>query len=286
MKGFVEGAVTTNGVTLHYWRCNNPVKPKTGFLSKPKPRHTLILLHGLTENGRCWSRVAESLFPFFDLVIPDCRGHGLSEAPETGYGIEDRAGDVAGIVNELDLNRPIIVGFSLGAETAVGVGSIYPHLVRAVILEEPTWPGRFYGSTSEEREERALKWREELIEQKKKSRKALYELAREQHPDWAEDELEPWAEAKKQVSPNISNIVFAPRRRWSDYLRGVECPILLITSDPAKGAIVSEQTVKEASAYWKDGRSVNIPGAGHSIHREQLDAYLKAVRTFIDRNID
>lgn len=285
MKGFVEGAVTTNGVTIHYWRCSNPVQTSSGLLSRNKPRHTLILMHGLTENGRCWHRVAEALCPYYDLVIPDCRGHGLSEAPETGYGIEDRASDIAGMITSLELDRPVLVGYSLGAETAVGVGSIYPHLIRALVLEEPPWPGRFYGSTIEERAERAAKWREDLIEQKKKSRKELIEIAHEQHPDWIDDELEPWAEAKKQVSPNIANIVFAPRRRWSDYLREVDCQILLITSDPAKGAIVSEQTVKEAAVFWKNGRSINIPGAGHSIHREQLEAYIKAVRTFIDKNV-
>jgi len=284
LKGFAEGAITTNEVTLHYWRCVNPVQASTGLLSRSKTFQTMILLHGTTENGRCWARVAEKLRQNYDLLVPDIRGHGLSEAPEKGYGIEDRAGDVAGLIESLEIDHPILVGHSLGAETAVGVAAIYPHLVRAIVLEEPPWPGRFFGSTQEERAERAEKWRQELIEQKKKSRKELIALAREQYPDWAEEEMDPWAEARQQVSPNISNIVFAPRRRWSDYLRDVECPLLLITAEPTRGAIVSETTVKEAQVFWKNGRTAHISGAGHWIHREQLDIYVKSVRSFLDKN--
>jgi N-formylmaleamate deformylase len=286
MKGFAEGAVTTNGVTLHYWQSSLPAQPSSGGLfSRSQPRQTLILLHGQMENGRCWRRVGEALRPFYDMVIPDSRGHGLSEAPEKGYGIEDRASDIAGLINALELDHPVLVGYSLGAETAIGTAAIYPNLVRAVVLEDPPWPGRFYGSTPEERAERAAKWREEVVEMKKKSRKELLDQVREQHPDWLEDELDPWAEAKKQVNPNITNIIFAPRRRWSDYVREADCPILLITADSARGATVSEQTVKEASLFMKNGRVVNIPNAGHSIHREQLDAYLKALRNFLDKQI-
>ncbi|MBE0695487.1 MAG: alpha/beta hydrolase, partial [Anaerolineaceae bacterium] len=192
MKEFAEGAITTNGVNLHYWRSSLPALPSTGLLSRTKPRQTLILLHGLMENGRCWVRVAETLRPNYDLVIPDSRGHGLSEAPETGYGIEDRAGDIAGIIQSLEIDRPVLVGYSLGAETAIGTAALYPDLVRGVVLEDPPWPGRFYGSTIEERTERAAKWREEVIEMKKKNRKDLLTQVREQHPDWIEEELEPW----------------------------------------------------------------------------------------------
>ena len=285
MKEFQQGAVITNGITLHYWRSSLPAQVNTGLLSRSKQRLTLVLLHGQMENGRCWHRVAEALRPYYDMVIPDSRGHGLSEAPETGFGIEDRAGDTAGIIQSLQLDRPVLLGYALGAETAIGTAAIYPDLVRAVVLEDPPWPGRFYGSTPEERGERAARWRDELAEMKKKTRKDLLDMVREQHPDWVEEERDPWVEAKKQVNPNITNIIFAPRRRWTDYVRETECPILLITADPARGATVSEQSIKEASLFMKNGRVVNIPGAGHSIHREQLEAYIKAVRNFLDKQI-
>ena len=78
-------------------------------------------------------------------------------------------------------------------------------------------------------------------------------------------------------------MVFAPRRRWSDYVRQAQCPILLITADPERGAIVNAQTVQEANMFWKNGRTVNISGAGHCIHREQFDPYIRIVRDFLGR---
>ncbi len=236
-------------------------------------------------NGRCWTRVADALHPYYEIVVPDSRGHGLSEAPEFGYGVEDRAGDVAGIIQALGLNQPVLIGHALGAETAVGTAALYPELVRAIVLEDPPWPGRFYGSSAEEREERAASWRSEVVELKKKSSEELLEMAQSQHPNWIAEELEPWVEARKQVDPRIANLVIAPRRRWSDYLCQANCPILLITGGPSLGATVSEKTVKEARLFMSDGRVVNIPGAGHSIHREQLEAYIKAVRKFLDKDI-
>jgi pimeloyl-ACP methyl ester carboxylesterase len=242
---------------------------------------SIILLHGVTDNGMCWIRVADALSKDYDLILPDSRGHGFSDAPEMGYGVDDRSADVAGLIQVLNLDRPVIIGHSMGAETAIGIASTYPDLIRAVILEDPPWPGRFWGSTPEERSDRAAQWGEDIRKQKNVGVDELIQQARQQHPDWPEEELKPWAESKQQVSPFIANMVLAPRRRWSDYVRQAQCPILLITADPERGAIVNAQTVQEAGMFWKNGRTAHIPGAGHCIHREQFDHYMRAVRDFL-----
>ena len=89
-----------------------------------------------------------------------------TDAPEMGYGVDDRAADVAGLIQELKLDRPVLMGHSMGAETAIGTAAIFPDLVRAVILEDPPWPGRFWGSTPEERADRAAQWGEDIRKQK------------------------------------------------------------------------------------------------------------------------
>lgn len=285
MKELHEGAVSVNGITLHYWRSSPPATGRKNFFFRSKPRLTLVLLHGQMENGRCWRRVAEVLRAHYEVVIPDSRGHGLTDAPETGYGVEDRAADTVNLIQGLELINPVLIGHALGAETAVGAASLFPELVRAIVLEDPPWPGRFYGSTAEERAERASQWRKEVDELKKKSAAELRDMIFAKHSQWDEEEFEPLIEAKKQVDPNIANIIFAPRRRWSDYLLKTKCPALLITGDPSLGAIVSEQTVKEAKLFLDGLHVVNISGAGHNIHRDQLEPYLKAVRNFLDKQV-
>ena len=273
MIPFTEGYVPANHIKIHYQRA---IPPKPGA-------PTIVFLHGITDNGPCWVRVAEALQEDYDLVLMDARGHGLSDAPEQGYGAEDRAADTAGLIEALDLQQPFLFGHSMGSETAIATAAIYPQLVRGVVLEDPPWPGRTWGSTYEDREERAAQWRADIAQYETASREELITRARQSNPTWPEEEFGPWADAKKQVSPNIANIVHAPRRRWSDYVRQAQCPILLITADPERGAIVTEETAQEAALFWKQGQTVHIPEAGHCIHREQFAPVMQAVRAFLDQ---
>jgi len=73
MTTWVREVCETNGITIHYLR--------TG---RAKP--SVVMLHGLTGNGACWTPVTRALEGEFDVVMPDARGHGGSSAPERGYG--------------------------------------------------------------------------------------------------------------------------------------------------------------------------------------------------------
>lgn len=272
MKAFQEGFLTANAIQIHFYR----------YQPADSANHTLIFLHSVTDNGLCWQRLAQALPDGYEMVLMDARGHGLSDGPLQGYSTEDRADDVAGVIQALKLEHPILIGDSMGAETAIATAAVYPHLVRAVILEDPPWPGRFFGSTPEERAERAATWREEVVRQKALSREELLAQVCTNHPDWVEEDLGPWVDAKKEASPNLVGMVTAPRRRWSDYVRQAECPILLLTGDPELGAIVSARTVEDAQHFWKNGRWVHIAGAGHSIRRDKFEAYLEAVNRFVE----
>ena len=291
MLNLIEGSVFTNGIHIHYYRSTPPPKQTRSLLSRTRPAPSLILLHGVTDSSLCWKHVAEDLHEDYDLVMPDSRGHGLTDAPETGYGVGERAADLAGLINELHLDQPILLGHSMGAETAIGTAGLYPDLVRAVILEDPPWPGRSWGSTPEERAERAAEWAADITQQKQMTHAQMLAEVQQKHPNWPPEELEPWIESKQQVSPHISKATLAPRRRWTDYVHEARCSILLITADVELGAIVSSQTAEEAAFHWRlDNapgglvrRVVHTPGAGHSIHREQYEPYMKAVKRFLSQ---
>src|ERR1700749_3859997 len=79
----------------------------------------ILLIHGWSQNHLCWARQYESaLAGEFRLVAYDLRGHGMSEAPlEPGHYTDGKlwADDVAAIIEELDLDRPVLVGWSYGA---------------------------------------------------------------------------------------------------------------------------------------------------------------------------
>jgi len=79
----------------------------------------ILLIHGWSQNHLCWARQYESaLAGEFRLVAYDLRGHGMSEAPlEPGHYTDGRlwADDSAAIIEELHLDRPVLVGWSYGA---------------------------------------------------------------------------------------------------------------------------------------------------------------------------
>ena len=79
----------------------------------------ILFIHGWSQNHLCWARQYESaLADEFRLVAYDLRGHGMSEAPlEPGHYTDGKlwADDVAAIIEELHLDRPVLVGWSYGA---------------------------------------------------------------------------------------------------------------------------------------------------------------------------
>jgi pimeloyl-ACP methyl ester carboxylesterase len=79
----------------------------------------ILLIHGWSQNHLCWARQYESaLAGEFRLVAFDLRGHGMSEAPlEPEHYTDGRlwADDVAAIMEQLHLDRPVLVGWSYGA---------------------------------------------------------------------------------------------------------------------------------------------------------------------------
>jgi len=121
-----EGDVFANGIHQHYYRSGNEKPP-------------FLLLHGLTENGLCWSRVAGAVEHEYDVVMVDARGHGRSSGPERGYSQELLNQDVAALIQELELQKPSVCGFSNGALTTAQVAATFPQLVRVVIVEDPPW---------------------------------------------------------------------------------------------------------------------------------------------------
>jgi len=96
-----------------------------------------VLAHGFSDSGLCWTPVAEALEADYDLIMIDARGHGQSDAPEHGYGSAEYAADVAGVIGALQIQRPAVLGHSMGAATALALAGLYPDIPGAILLEDP-----------------------------------------------------------------------------------------------------------------------------------------------------
>jgi len=67
----------------------------------------------------------------------DLRGCGKSDRPPDGYAIPDLADDVTGFCRTVGIERPIVVGHSLGGMIAVELAGRHPSLPRALVLVDP-----------------------------------------------------------------------------------------------------------------------------------------------------
>jgi non-heme chloroperoxidase len=78
----------------------------------------ILFIHGLSQSHLCWAKQYQSsLAEEFRLVAYDLRGHGMSEAPLEPEHYSDGAlwaDDVAAIIDQLRLDRPVVVGWSYG----------------------------------------------------------------------------------------------------------------------------------------------------------------------------
>jgi len=267
IKNMLSGDISVNGLKIHYSRTGG---------DKP----AMVLLHGITDSGQCWPRLVQHLGDTFDMVMVDARGHGLSDAPDSGYGFQEQAADVVGVVESLKLDRPILVGHSMGAMTAIQAAATSPGLMRALILEDPPFQASEQISIEDSKT-----WYEESQKRiNKEMGQTIAELIaerRDQSPNWSQDDLIPWAESKRLVSPNIADIAFSLNLPWRLLLGRITCPILLLTADPSAGAIVTSALADEAASLWIDGQIVYIQDAGHNIRRDQFEKYLAIVSDFL-----
>jgi non-heme chloroperoxidase len=79
----------------------------------------ILFIHGWSQSHLCWAKQYESwLADEFRLVALDIRGHGMSDKPLDNDNYSDAqlwADDIAAVIRELRLDRPVIVGWSYGA---------------------------------------------------------------------------------------------------------------------------------------------------------------------------
>jgi len=271
MSSWVSEYFVSQGTKLHYYR--------TGGQKPP-----LVLIHGITDDGLCWSPVAEVLAADYDVIMVDLRGHGKSEAPEDGYNYKTMATEVAGLITGLGLEKPVVMGHSLGAMTSLTVACLFPDFPQAIILEDPPAFWRTAPLSQGEQDFRAG-MRAWFYDVKRKTYAELLEIVRTENPGWSEAELGPWVDSKHRFSLKIIQML-DPREavpaNFPTLLKQITCPVLLITADPAQGAILTVEDANELQQWVPQTQLKHIPGAGHNIRREQYPIYLRAVRAFLD----
>ncbi len=264
--------VSVNGVRIHYYRTS---------LGGKRP---LVLVHGFSDNGLCWTPPARDLEADYDVIMPDMRGHGLSQRVQPGEKV-DMAADVAGLIRTLGLTRPVVVGHSMGAMITYQLGVRFPELVSALVLEDPPWrisPPRQPLPAGEPAENPMAQWAKSLSNQTLEELLAQY---RKEHPNWPEELLRPMCESKKQLDPTIVDImtarVHSQEVNWLTTIQHIAHPMLLFAGNAELGGIVTPDVVAKVRELNPKVTIATIPNVGHLIRFDNYTAFMDALRAFL-----
>jgi len=101
----------------------------------------VILLHGYAETGDMWAPMAVDLARDHTVVVPDLRGMGLSSKPAGGFDKKTQAGDVAGLLDELKIDRADLVTHDIGNMVGYAFAAQYPDRITRFVLIDAPLPG-------------------------------------------------------------------------------------------------------------------------------------------------
>jgi pimeloyl-ACP methyl ester carboxylesterase len=101
----------------------------------------VVMVHGITGNLAVWHlHIVPALCDRYRTLTYDLRGHGYSGTPPEGYSPDDMATDLLGLLDGLDIERPVVVGHSYGADIALYFAARHPDRLREVIAIEAALP--------------------------------------------------------------------------------------------------------------------------------------------------
>ena len=124
---FVIKDMDTNGVTIHV---------RVGGKGP-----AVVLLHGYGETGDMWAPLAADLARDHTVVVPDLRGLGLSSKPAGGFDKKTQAGDVAGVLDALQIGAADLVTHDIGNMVGYAFAGQHPERVTKFVLIDAPLPG-------------------------------------------------------------------------------------------------------------------------------------------------
>jgi len=277
---FKTQEITTNGATIHV---------RVGGQGP-----AVVVLHGYGETGDMWAPMAADLSRDHTVIVPDLRGLGLSSKPQTGFDKKTQAGDVAGVLDALKIERADLVTHDIGNMVGFAFAAQHPQRVgRFALIDAPVpgvgpweeilknpllWHFRFGGPDMERlvagRERIYLDrfWNEfsatpaRFSEASREHYAKLYALPGAMHSGFAQ-----FAAFDQDAIDNRAYLAAGGK---------LAMPVLAIGGEKSFGAAMA--VVMRAAAT--DVTEGVVPDSGHWIMEENPSATIAMIRAFLDKS--
>lgn len=270
-----NATVRVNGLDLHYidWGGDAAL--------------SAVALHGFALNCHSWDEVAPALSDQLHWYALDQRGHGLSDRATqlSSYSRDHMADDVRGFIEAAGLERPVVVGHSMGGMNAMTFASRHPEALRALVLVD-VGPEVTVDGAQQVRQFVAGPYEMESLEawvnhthqyypfrSKERIRRRLAVSLREtKGGKLAKQFDERFRTAEfRGVADSRSDI-------W-ETARGLHCPTLLLHGE--RSPVLKREQAERFTEAVETVKLVTIAEAGHSVAGDQPAAFEAALRTFL-----
>jgi pimeloyl-ACP methyl ester carboxylesterase len=239
----------------------------------------VVLLHGFPFNRTLWREQIEVLKDSHRVVAPDLRGHGETTVTTEPATMEEMARDVAALLDELQIGRPVLGGLSMGGYVALAFCRLFPRRVRALLLADTraqadTEDGK---RTREETARRALAEGMSSIADAMLP-KLLAHKTHMKHPDKVERVREMILATKPEGAASALRGM-AERRDQTSLLANILQPTLIVvgSEDQLTPPADSETMRREI----RGSRLELIEGAGHVSNVERPAEFNAALTKFL-----
>ncbi|GIO24939.1 2-succinyl-6-hydroxy-2,4-cyclohexadiene-1-carboxylate synthase [Oceanobacillus sp. J11TS1] len=245
----------------------------------------VLFLHGFTGTRETWKEVCSYLTDY-QCILVDLPGHGKSTRKISS--MKDCCSLIADLLDELEIKKTHIVGYSMGGRTALSFAIYYPDYIASLLLESASPGLKEEAARSERREkdeqlagyilERGIEefvnyWQDlPLFASQKKLQDALQRKIREER--LSQDE--------KGLAMSLQAMGTGAQASWWNHLAQLTHRTLLIAGElDEKFVMINKAMQKELP----QADFVICPKVGHAVHVENPRKFGKIVDVFLNKNI-
>ncbi len=247
-----------------------------------------VALHGFALNCHSFDEVAPALSEQLHWYALDQRGHGHSDRADelSDYSRDHMAEDIQQFIETQKLDRPVVLGHSMGGMNAMTFAAQHPDLLRALVLID-VGPGASVDGVQQVRQFVAGPYELDSLD-------AWVDMTHQYYPFRSKEGIRKRLEVSLRETPEGKMAkMFDERFREADF-RGVAdaragiwetaealtVPTLLLHGE--KSPVLKREQAEEFADKVPVVRLVTIPEAGHSVAGDQPEAFVEAVRDFLD----
>ncbi len=242
-------------------------------------RTPLLLLHGFTGAAHAWDTLSIALQPHFHVYALDQRGHGDSDPAEV-YNPIVAFDDISGVVDQLGLGSMVLIGLSMGGRNAIYFTAKRPDAVSKLVIVDigPEVSRRLTQAAPGPPEPEA--W--DSIEQAARHLYRGNPYPGIHYYRWvASHTLRQRADGALvwRWHPSVKERRSQVDVDWWGLLRTLKPPTLVLRG--AESMVLDRDVAERMGREIPSGRFVEIPRAVHTLHEDNPEAVLEALREFL-----